>query len=299
MTSRAVLSLVCQSLDPRQYEIIVVDNASTDDTKEVVQNLIEGHPQHNIRLLYEAELGLSRARNLGAREAHADIIAYIDDDAAAEENFLSEAHSVFNRIRPRPLAAGGQILPLYEVPKPDWFEDRWETRSMGSSERWLQSGETFSGSNMIFNRQALLDAGAFPVELGMIGNRLLLGEETVAMGRIRDRAAADQVFYYVPSLRVAHSVPAWKMSVKYACRRGFGTGQSLARQEMQKAKKSYFWKGMLELAKGVYTAIVSPFYWFKVRNSKVWGYQYWSRVYQYFGGFSVYAKTRLSVAQES
>jgi hypothetical protein len=89
------------------------------------------------------------------------------------------------------------------------------------------------------------------------------------------------------------------MTVKYACRRKFGTGQSLARQAMMNSSRSYFWKGILELAKGIYTAAIAPFYWFKVRNFQSWGYQYWSRAYQYFGGFSVYAKTRLSVDQES
>src|SRR5215813_5826726 len=82
----SVESALHQTIDAANYEVIVVDNCSTDGTAEAIQKLIGEHP--NLRYLYETRLGLANARNSGWQAAQGTYVAFLDDDAKAENNWL-------------------------------------------------------------------------------------------------------------------------------------------------------------------------------------------------------------------
>src|SRR5687768_7478899 len=84
----ALNCLAKQTLSVDAFEIIVVDNNSTDNTVQIAKNFIATHPELNARYVLEPNRGLSFARNRGIQEAKAPIITYIDDDAEAEPGFL-------------------------------------------------------------------------------------------------------------------------------------------------------------------------------------------------------------------
>src|SRR3990170_3383610 len=102
---KALRSLDNQTLDSALYEVIVVDNASKDNTKEVFR---EFSGKTNWRYIYEPDIGLSRARNTGWRNAHGAYIAYLDDDAVACPEWLENIINVFETFKPSPASVWGR-----------------------------------------------------------------------------------------------------------------------------------------------------------------------------------------------
>ena len=206
---KALRSVVEQTLRPAQYEIVVVNNASTDETDRVV---------------HEARPGLGYARNTGHRAARGEYVAYLDDDAQAAPDWLEQALRCFGEVGPTPVVVGGPILPEYEGAKPGWFKDGYETRSWGSATRLLRDGESFSGSNMVWNKRVLREIGGFDTEVGVRGDRLGMGEETLTFWRLWRKCAESSV-YYSPTLIVHHWTPRSRMRLIYRLRRAFAGGQ--------------------------------------------------------------------------
>jgi glycosyltransferase involved in cell wall biosynthesis len=218
MLRRTLDSLLGQSLPEDQYEVIVVDNASTDSTKDVVEEYVRR--SDNIRHVHEPEQGLSQARNRGIEEARAEIIAFIDDDAVAGKSWLKTAVKCFDEVQPKPVAVGGPILPLYDAVKPEWFKDEYEAITWGEEPRFLRPGEAFWGSNMIFDKKALEVFGHFDINLGLKKDTLFLGEDIEIFKRIW-RLDPDVKIYCSPALIVYHSGPDYKMTVRYRLKRSF------------------------------------------------------------------------------
>lgn len=226
---QALDSLLCQTLDRRQYEIAVVDNRSTDETGSVVAEYQARHSLCALRLLYEAELGLGHARNKGWRCAKGTYVAFMDDDAKADPHWLEQALEVFERSRPTPVAVGGQILPFYPFPKPAWYKDEYEVRSWGGVPRRLCSGESFSGSNMIVSKAVLQQLDGFDTRVGMRGDYMSVGEETLFFQKVWSLFGEEAMVMYSPHLIVYHRVGKHKLRTSYHLSRWFVSGQVASR----------------------------------------------------------------------
>lgn len=225
---RAVQSLIEQTLARSLYEIVVVDNCSSDDTKEVITSLQQQHSGVNIELIKEANQGHNYVRNAGVREAKGKFIAFLDDDAYADKNWLTMILDCFGRIKPEPVVVGGVVKPFYLSPKLSWFKDKYEIRSWGEKERFLKEGESFSGSNMIFQKEIILKYDGFESYAGMRGNYMHLGDETGLFEKLWKGYGNKNFMFYSPKIIVYHAVFAYKMSVSYQLKRSFVAGQSHA-----------------------------------------------------------------------
>jgi len=233
LLSGALRSLVKQSLDPKCYEIIVVDNVSTDNTSEVVNTFQDMYSEHTIIRIYEPQQGLGYARNTGFKNARGRYVGYIDDDAFAGYDWLKSALELFKSVMHTPVCLGGPIFPFYNTPKPKWFKDDYETRKWGDQIRRLDPGESFSGSNMIWSKKFLEQVNGFNVRLGVKGEYLSLGEENELFQQIW-RLIDDPIFYYSPKLLVRHLVLPFKMTVLYLLKRSFVEGQVWSLQHRQR-----------------------------------------------------------------
>jgi glucosyl-dolichyl phosphate glucuronosyltransferase len=232
LLDQALESLVSQTLDRSQFEIIVVNNCSSDDTAGVVERY-KAHRAGEVllRSVDEPVLGLGHARNTGWQAAQGDYVAFMDDDAKADPHWLERALDLLRQHAAMPVAVGGQIRPLYVSPKPAWYKDEYEVRSWGEVSRRLVSGESFSGSNMIVSKAILRRLNGFDASVGMRGERVSMGEETVLFNKIWHALGDQTLLMYSPDLVVYHAVGKHNMRPRYHLRRWFVAGQVACRLE--------------------------------------------------------------------
>jgi len=216
-------SLQDQTLENERFEILVVDNNSTDDTAKVIEQFSD---VSNLVYFFEKIQGLSAARNRGVAESRGRYVAFLDDDAVADVNWCNKIVEAFRSVDPPPSAVGGIIEPLFDKPPPAWFPASFERRTWGEEAMFLKppgARDGFSGSNMAFSRDVLLDFGGFSGKLGMSGQSMRFGEETLLFRKIfRDRP----YFWYDPQILVHHRVPAGNLRLGYRVKRSFYSGRS-------------------------------------------------------------------------
>ena len=103
--------------------------------------------------LIETSQGISHARNRGFKEAKGSFVAFIDDDARADKNYILKAIESINNFENSTIATGGPVFPFYLSEKPAWFKDEYEKREILKQSGFIdKEPRLFSGSNMILNK---------------------------------------------------------------------------------------------------------------------------------------------------
>ena len=213
----ALRSLCHQTLDRSLYEIIVVDNNSTDNTRAVVERFIH---YNNIRYYSETRQGLSHARDRGWQVARGEYVSYVDDDCKVPAQWLAVAKEIIEQISPG--VFGGPYFAFYITSKPPWFQDRYASCVKGKEAHPLEQ-EYLSGANIFFRRSLLQDFDGFNPNLGMSGRKMAYGEETNLQMRIRE--TTDELIYYDPKLYVYHLVSPEKMTLRWIIHHFFVAGR--------------------------------------------------------------------------
>jgi glycosyltransferase involved in cell wall biosynthesis len=221
---RALASLAEQTIERSSFEVIVVDNGGG------VEDLARSAGADIV--LREREPGASRARNAGWRVASSDLIAFLDDDAVAADDWLEQALRVYRERNRRVVAMGGPALPLWDSPPPTWFPQSLEDRWFGDEERLLEHGESLPALNVFFARELLERLDGFDVRLGPVGDRIGVGEEPDLFMRMWNENP-QVLAVYSPAIMVTHSVAPYKLSVRYQLRRASAYGESwIIRQDV-------------------------------------------------------------------
>ncbi len=247
LLSQCLQSLADQSLSKDKYEVIVVNNNSTDGTDRVAGEFAKKY--HNFKVFLETQQGLSYARNRGWQEASGNYTAFIDDDARAAKDWCSLMLKAFENLIPQPDVVGGEIHPWYQVPPPGWYSDDFEIRTRGPKARYLR-GENprLSGSNMAFKRSLLEKYRGFSPRYGMSGGKLRMGEESEFFRRIMKD---NPVIWYDPEIKVYHWTPASKMKLVNIFRREFEVGEAQASMQNRKIMSLLYVKKLYSFSKFV------------------------------------------------
>lgn len=220
----------------RRWDVIVVDNNSRDQTRQVVERHAADFPVP-LRYLFEARQGRSSALNTGIAAAGGAIVAMTDDDVRVEPQWLDAACDAL-RAGPGPIAyAGGPVRPMWEVPPPRWLDltrgDLWGTIAIqdhgDAAFVYEEKRKVPLGANMAARRELFAAAGTFRADLGRTSGRLLLGQEVPDL-LLRVRAAGLRGMY-VPRMQVHHHIPAARLTRRYFRRWWFGKGISRAALE--------------------------------------------------------------------
>ena len=231
----ALRSVAMQDLPFSEWECIVVNNASTDDTEAVFAEFAVAHPLTPLRMVYEAEPGLSAARNRGIAEATGRLVAFIDDDEWIEPQFL-RSYIEFFACHPHAVAAGGPIVAEYPDGRPAWLS-KYPERALanvmdyGPRVRRFPSGKIPGGGNMALLRMAFTSVGDFNVRFGRVGTALSCGEESELFERMRRMGIEP---WYVPGAVMHHVIPAAKLTESYfrrLCRNVGANQQQRARMQ--------------------------------------------------------------------
>ena len=223
---KAIDSLLKQTLNCSLYEIIVIDNASTDNTKQVCD---EFSAEPHFRYIFEQTPGLSLARNRGLKEALGEYVAYIDDDAIASDAWLERILEAFETVLPHPVSVGGIINPIWECQKPTWLTpDKLPFLTVlnyGSQPHFIEYPKILYGTNMAFSRRILLEIGGFRTDVGRVKNSLLSCEESDIYKKFSEK---NHPVYYIPSASVEHLVDKKRVTKSWFYRRQYWQGRSEA-----------------------------------------------------------------------
>ncbi|MBQ3367617.1 glycosyltransferase family 2 protein [bacterium] len=200
MLADCIDSLLNQTADKNRFEIIIVDNNSTDNTEEIAKELVKNH--NNIKCFKEPIAGYSAPRNCGWKNATGNIVAYIDDDEIASPYWLESIEKAF-QIEKKPDIVGGICLPKYDAAPPDWF-----TESMGGTNRNRQKGilnqrnDSYLGcGNIAFKKEVLEQLNGFSNDFDMKNGFLMMGEDTDICQRAMK---AGFQLYYDSDIKIYH-----------------------------------------------------------------------------------------------
>lgn len=259
--TRALKSLTLQTLDKELWDVVVVNNNSTDNTAEVVGEFITQHPEIKIKLVNESQQGLSFARNRGIDECSGDYIAIIDDDEVASPQLLAE-YFEFLDTHPYAVAAGGRITPYYLSNKPKWISSLTErpiagTLDLGREVILFPEGKYFGGGNMCLRRSAIEYYGKFDTNLGRRGSKLLGGEEKELYMRYY---ASGENIYYLPNAEIKHIISRERLSKPYFKAVCYRIGQSERIRTLGISEKHYKARMRTETMKWCATIVLSAFY---------------------------------------
>jgi len=251
---RALESLVHQDFDRDTYEIIVVDNHSTDSTQEIIQRFKQDHPDYNIRLTKELRQGLSYARNKGLELAQGTYISYIDDDGIAREDYVRQIKAYTEQF-PDDVAFGGKVLPKYEKgSEPPWMSSYIERIisivDLGNQVKVLKKIYPV-GCNMIFKKAVFEQIGGFNTAL-----KLRSDDKYIFL---KIRAAGFRVLY-LPKVVVWHFIDDFRNSLVYVKKvsRLNGEAERTRIQTLSRKRRSTY---VLRLADYVFKLGAAAMFW--------------------------------------
>lgn len=226
---RCLQAARAQTLDAGEYEIIVVDNASADNTREIVAQWPD------IRYLYCPHRGLSQARNTGAHAARASIVTYIDDDAIAEPDLLEQVLAAFTAHQDAG-CVGGRIDIQLPPKQPRWYSKHFAgyysefNPGYAGVQRVGELWEYPFGANVSYRVEALERIGFFNLNMGRVGRNTSGGEELDAEYRI---AHAGYGIYYTPHARVEHIIKPDRLKWSHIANSARAAGRNWAYYELE------------------------------------------------------------------
>lgn len=200
---------------PGGWEVLVVNNNSTDDTERVL-DAFEGRLP--LRRAFEPKQGTSHARNTAVREARGDYVVWTDDDVLVEAGWLAAYARAVER-HPSAALFGGPVRPRFEGTPPPWLSDAWQeigpafaARDLGDEPFELDiEGELPYGANYVVRAR---EQRRFPYDpaFGRVLDGGALGDETAV---IRAVLASGGKGWWVPDARVEHWIPKERQTVGY------------------------------------------------------------------------------------
>jgi O-antigen biosynthesis protein len=221
LIEEAVGSVVSQ--DPPPDQLVVV----SDHNPDLFARVQAAHP--NVTVIENPNAaGLSGARNAGLAASSGEIIAFLDDDAAAAPGWL--ANLIAGYADPTVQAVGGAIEPRWIAGRPRWFpaEFDWVVGcSYLGQPRTVADVRNVIGANMSFRRAIVETIGGFRQGLGRVGETPVGGEETELCIRIAQHDPTARIVLH-PGALVRHTVPAGRGRLRYFVRRCFAEGWSKA-----------------------------------------------------------------------
>jgi glycosyltransferase involved in cell wall biosynthesis len=218
--------------DEISWEVIVVDNASTDNTSSIAQIKWNEHPVTELKVVAESKPGLMNARRKGLQTAQYDIVSFIDDDNWVETDWVQKVADVF-AMNEKIGACGGRSEAIFEEHKPEWFDDYQSSFAVGV--QGDQSGIVDDkkgflwGAGLSFRKSLwheLENRGFKNLTVGREGKNITAGEDSELCYAIR---LLGYHLYYNKDLGLKHFMPANRMNIKYLGKMFEGFGKAYAR----------------------------------------------------------------------
>ena len=217
------------------WEVIIIDNASTDATSEKASMLWQAHKisKPAFKVVSELKQGLSSARERGITEAQFDYVLFCDDDNWLDENYLINAFTIL-KDQPQIGAIGGIGQPIFEGQEPPYFwQNQFHTLAVGGQSKI--EGDITNSRGVLYGAGLVLNKKAFNVLREDFSFHFLIsdriGDSLVSSGDHELCLALKKIGYrifYTSKLRFQHFLPAYRTSLPYYRRLFLGFGISYA-----------------------------------------------------------------------
>ena len=264
--------------DYLNFEIIIIDNNSPGNTKELTEKFIKNNPKLKIKYFLETKQGLSFGRNRGIKEANGDFIIFLDDDAFISNNYFHRISFYFKQYSDV-MAIGSKILLNYESIIPKWENPYLNSLlgyfNLGNDVKYFKGNNYPRGSNMSFRKEVFNLVGLFNTRLGRIGNELGGGEEKDIFQRIYNKKLN---VLYVPDAIVYHSVPIKRTKVSFIRKQAIGTGRGEYIRVKNEGTMSLAKRILEEILKWCISLILLFWYFITLKYEKGWmiiRFRYW------------------------
>ena len=222
--SKALEKLLRQETQGIDYEIIVVDNNCTDDTKKLVHSYIERDP--HFRYIFEGRQGLSYGRNAGIEAARSDLIVFCDDDVEVSPTWVRANYDAAQKF-PDADYIGGKVMPIWSGPLPSWVRNTMApfALSMLGDEPFAACPEKphcLVGASLAVRRRALAKAGLFSIETQRVKNTIGSTEDFDWQQKVWAYGGHG---VYDPSIACATEIPMNRLKKSYHRRWHLGHGK--------------------------------------------------------------------------
>ena len=228
---RTLQSVAHLDASPNTFEVIVVDNGSTDATRESFELVRSRFPKIDFRYFREPIPGLLSGRHRGVHEARGDICAFLDDDVRLSQDWLAALEQAFQD--PATILAGGPSRPLFECSPPLWLNKFYEENEQGRFCIWLSlfdGGDRSKkvdpcyvfGLNFSIRKKALFEFGGFNPDLITKSLQRFQGDGDFGL-TLKLRRENHNAFYH-PNASLLHEVSAKRLTAEYFEQRGFRQG---------------------------------------------------------------------------
>ncbi|WP_426061932.1 glycosyltransferase family 2 protein [Hymenobacter sp. B1770] len=226
-------SILFHCAHKNNFELLVIDNNSTDGTAEAVKPFLQNPA---VRYVLETEQGLSHARNRGIKEARNEVLIFVDDDIDLDARYLDVCETLF--ANPNLNIAGGKVL-AFNAEAPDWLPKKYYyLASMFDLGDEPRPTEKLMGANYCLRREVAQRIGWYNPELGRKGNNLMAGEENDYFNRAK---LLGYSIWYEPRLVVYHKI-ANKLNKDYLFNYSRLNGKSEGLIEYKSARKRFWGK---------------------------------------------------------
>jgi glycosyltransferase involved in cell wall biosynthesis len=239
------------------YEIVLVNNNSTDQTEAQCKTFQHDYPHVTFRYFIEMNQGLSYARNRGIVEAQGDLLVFLDDDSFVNSEYLQNLDN-YQKEYPDMAAFGGEISPLFETEiTPAWLS-KWSYSwvsaiYLGNSVTLFTGNKYPVGANMGFKKEYFEKHGAFNTALGRSKKNMMAGEEKDLFNRADKQT---EKIYYFPLLKVQHVIPESRTTKAYIRRLGEGIGMSEKLRTSGISKSCYLKRLVSEIIKWIASLVL-------------------------------------------
>lgn len=179
-------SLCAQDYPKSHYEVIIVNNNSSDRTEEVSLKYIEEHPGTEIKYYFVPRSGQVYARQIGILASRNEILSFTDDDGLLVPEWISEVNKVFDMSEDI-AGVAGKIDVKWDATPPDWisdYEEQLGKLDYGKEEKY-EVGLYMNAGNLHIKKDVLIDVGGFNPE--MVGEWLIGDGETGLWLRLKKR----------------------------------------------------------------------------------------------------------------
>lgn len=200
------------------WEIIVVNNNSTDNTEKILQEFQDNWSEpFSLKVYVEPQQGAAFARWRAIQEASGELVGFLDDDNLPASDWVAAAYA-FGLEYPQAGVYGGQIHPNFEVEPPENIEDIigfLAIRERGNIPNKYKP-EVLSlppGAAMVVRRQAWLDSvPKVPIMSGKVAGSMVQGDDWEPLMYIYK---AGWEIWYNPAMHTYHQIPRWRLEREY------------------------------------------------------------------------------------